>query len=84
MALLRSGLLSSGHLARDGKGQTYASCQKAHSGRLVSFLRCFCGLLSHGNLEKELLAESPRMNDYVLGGSSAKGSPDPEESLERR
>ena len=42
------------------------------------------GIVSHGNLEKDLLAESPKMNDYVLGASNPKGSPDPERSLERR
>ena len=84
MALLRSDLRSSGHLARDGRGQTYMSCRKAHCGRSVSLLRWSCGILSHGRLEKELLRESPRVNDYMLGESNPKASPEPERSLERR
>lgn len=84
MALLQSDLRSSGHLAHDERDQAYMSCRKAHSGRSVSLLRWSCGTLSHGISEKELLRESPRMYDYVLGESNPEASPEPERSSERR
>ena len=37
----------------------------------------------NGELEKELLRESPKMSDYVLGGAKPERS-NPERSLERR
>ena len=41
------------------------------------------GTRFNGELEKELLGESPKMSDYVLGGAKTEKS-NPERSLERQ